>query len=679
MFIMSDFMEYSSKTQSNIILKEDFEKLTQQVFNIIASNLSKSLGPLGSSAMILDGTMTESTKDGYAILMSYDFRNRYKKMIYNLIKTPCTKMNNIVGDGTTTAIVLTNAIFNRWKISKNLLETLYRLPRTFNKAWDEVISEICEKIQNKSRPIDPEDYDTIYNIAYVTSNGNEEISRDIARVYKEAKAPNIKQKDSPTNKSYIDNIEGFEFPTNFLKEIYVRNQDKTSSENDIAVILFNFKIETDFFDKIVLINEAFRAMNKKLLIVAPSYDKVLLDTSIDGYLRFELQKYGNINLILSKFSLKNIEDTDINDFAVVLRGRVIDQDLANILVDEIDSVGADKVIDNSFNDIESKTYRFIGTAKHAMLTLNSGSIFYVPDVKDDEEYKTALKIAEQNLEEIISNTNAERQSYSAKIHEARTRVMQLRMNNYIYYVGADSDLQKKILWDAIEDVIKCLRSAIKYGVVPGCQLSIVSSCSEMIAEIFKKNRLDSDGTNMLPSYDRLKVEILNIISSAVTDVYAQVLHGPDGMGIVKTIPGWYKSPSKIDYKNVPDDIKELALSRMTTDELEVLRSKVEVEEVDTETLDRVINKFANAINDVTIQMEAINKSTDIITKSIELYKTFNLETLKFSDDIITSAETDKMVLIAASELVKILISGNQCIFIDADLNGCHEESREVYV
>ena len=55
---MNNFLEYSNETQSNIIPQENFEDLTHEVFNVIATNLSKSLGPLGSSATILDGGAT---------------------------------------------------------------------------------------------------------------------------------------------------------------------------------------------------------------------------------------------------------------------------------------------------------------------------------------------------------------------------------------------------------------------------------------------------------------------------------------------------------------------------------------------------------------------------------------------------------------------------------------------
>ena len=74
------FLEYSNKTHSNIIPQEEFEELIHEVFNVISENLCKSLGPLGSSATILDGMMTDATKDGYSILLKY--RLMYHKILH---------------------------------------------------------------------------------------------------------------------------------------------------------------------------------------------------------------------------------------------------------------------------------------------------------------------------------------------------------------------------------------------------------------------------------------------------------------------------------------------------------------------------------------------------------------------------------------------------------------------
>ena len=186
-------MEYSNTHHINIIPQEDFEDLAQEVFGVIAENLTKSLGPLGSSATIFDGTIVEATKDGYHILDKYIFHNRYKKMIYNLIKTPCTKMNNTVGDGTTTAIALTNEMYQLYKDREKEIKSLYRLPRQFTAKWNQVVEAIIERVKEMATPIDPEDYDTIYHLAYISSNGNAEIAEALKHLQKRIKSLRVRR------------------------------------------------------------------------------------------------------------------------------------------------------------------------------------------------------------------------------------------------------------------------------------------------------------------------------------------------------------------------------------------------------------------------------------------------------------------------------------------------------
>lgn len=638
------FMEYSNRNQVNIIPQEEFEGLINEVFGVISSNLVKSLGPLGSSATILDGMLTEATKDGYSILMKYRFHNRYKKMIYNLIKAPCIRMNNIVGDGTSTSIALTNAIFNRYQDKKGILETMYRLPRQFTKAWDEVIVDICERVKSKASAIDPEDYDTIYNIAYVTSNGNEEISKAIADTYRDAKSPAIKQKDSPTNKSYIKAIDGFEFPTNAIDVVYVRNQDLTAEETDVAVMVFDHKIETDFFNKVLVpINEVMRAKEKKLIIVAPAYDEYMCETVLKQYVNHECRQYGVINLILTQYKLSDLTPYQCEDLAVVLRGKTVNEKLAESLAETLSKENPDKVVEEILENNEYPLYRVIGSAAKVFTSCKNGCIFNVNDIDKDPSYQEALTRARNDLDAIIKKTDYEKQSYASKIYDARSRLMQLEMKNYIYYVGADSELQKQIIWDSIEDVIKCLRSAIKYGVVPGCQLSIASACEEAIQDTYK-------------SKDPLKTEIVNIIYGAVVDVYSIILHGASGMGMIKLVDGWNKQSE--DVKNAikaAEDEQDPAKKEQLLHDVEVCKEK-EIGE---------------------IKRKAVDKASNIITESLKTNKVFDLENLEFSGNIITSAETDVMVLTVASELVKILISGNQCIFLDSDINESHQETVSI--
>ncbi len=616
------YLDYSSETQTNIFPKENFEELVFDVFNVISNNICKSLGPLGSSATILEGLVEPvATKDGYTILDKYKFRNDYKRMIYNLIKRPCTKTNNTVGDGTTTVIALTTELFNSYKSRKNIFDTLYRLPRQFVKTWDDIINSLQNKIMDKSVQINPKDSDIIYNIAYVASNGDKDISKAIKDVYFESDSPDIKQKDSPTNKSYIERIVGFNFPANLISEAYVRNEDMTSEENNIAVIVFNFKLETDFFQNVIIpINEVFKAQGTKLLVMAPSFDSLMCDTLLQQYVTVERKTTG-INLICAQYSMSKLKPNQLTDLCVILRTKLINESIASIIIDELNNKSVDKIIEESINNPSYKLSRIIGKAEHALLSTVSGTLFRVSDdIFNDDDYNDALRSANNTLDTLMKETNSESQSYSEKIYDAKNRILQLEMVNYIYYVGADSKLQKSILWDSINDVIKCVKSAVKYGVVPGCQLSIIRSCDELINDVTES--YDTIEYDDLPNDVKLKIEIILIIKHACCEVYSKVLNGPDGMGMIKLLPRW----------------------QYTKEE---------------------------GIKDLT--KEAFEKCRDIINKSIGNNTVFDLETLEFNNRIITSAQTDVMVLLSASELAKILISTNQAVILRTDIDSSHEE------
>jgi len=632
------FLDYSNQNHCNIIPQEEFEGLINEVFGVISDNLSKSLGPLGSSATILDGMMTEATKDGHAILMKYRFHNRYKRMIYNLIKAPCIRMNNTVGDGTTTAIVLTNALFKQYNGGNGVISrkaafnTLYRLPRQFNRAWDEIIEDLKNRVHSAARPIDPTDYDSIYNIAYVTSNGNEEIAHAIAETYKNAKSPSIKMKDSPTNKSYVSAINGFDFPANLISDAFVRNQDLSATEKNVFVMIFDHKVETDMFNKFIIpINECMRAMGSKLLILAPFYDAYMCETVVDQYLTYEMRNKGGINIIMAQYAMGKLEPNQLVDLATILRAKVITQELYTGMIEKFDRATVDAWVEDVLNNNSYEFHRVIGKAAEALLSCNTGSIFRVEDIESDEKYQDALRRARTDLEQITATTDAEKQSYSSKIYEANARVLQLEMKNFIYYIGADSDLQKQIIWDSVEDVIKCVRSAIKYGVVPGCQITIARACIDAMRDILpEKTENPNEYMKSLTNDIRLRYGILDMIYDAVRMVYAQVLHGATGQGMIKLVDRWQYT------SNEPEAVAAL-------------------------------------------EQAAIDKGAEIINSSIQQNKTFDLETLEYNENIITSAETDAMVLSVASELIKILISGNQCIFLDSDVNESHNETVEAYV
>lgn len=610
------FLDYSNKTSANAIPKEGFQELVRDTFGAISEIMSKSLGPLGSTTMILDGQFTSATKDGFTIFKNLRFTNRYKSMIYNLIKGPCTKLNNTVGDGTTTAIVLTEHLFSEYTDSKKLLDKMYRLPRQFISAWDTVITEITELLASYSRELSN---DEIFNVAYVASNGDETIAREIQSIYSKSGAPVIKLKGSPTNRCYVESITGYEFPVNLIDQAYARNEDLSTDERDIHVLFFHCKVDAETFEGIIKpLNEIYRANEMKLLVMAPAYDELLANTVLKSYVNAEWKQYnGHLNLLLSQYSYGKLSPFQAEDLAVILGCDLIDYDRAKTVIEKLTAIPDgelyDFIMDLDDDETELEPFdirRVIGFAPRAQLSVTNGSIFSEFDVSKNEKYHRQLELAQKAHRDIMDKTDADKKNFSHEVAKANARIAQLRMESYIYYIGADSSLQANVIYDAVDDVIKAVRSAVKFGVVPGCQLSIIRACNELIkrygypkeCNIITRNDLviNQIGSGSLP------LAITWLICKATLELYFDVLLGPGK--------------------------RELTDIRFTPD------SDFQV-----------------------LVMESLAKNV-----------VYDLETRTYNPEIITSVETDINVLQAASELVKLLISGNQCIFLDTVLNSSED-------
>lgn len=586
------FKEYSNNNNINVIPKEEYEALVLDVFSRISETIGKSLGPYGSDNILIDYGTATNTKDGWNIFKSIKFDHIYKNMIYQLMKVPCQTMNTTVGDGTTTAIVLTELLYEQYKKRKVEIELMYRLPRTFTKVWDKCIDDICNKIKTYGRPI--KSLDDIYNIAYVSSNGNEEVSNNIREIYAKSNTPNIKLRRSLTNKSYIEPINGFDFPSVFVDNRYARNDEKGLSTKNASVMIFDHKIDTDTFVRLISpINTVLRSNNEKLIIIAPTYDEVAMKDYIMPTINMEYRERAtDNNLIITQFQWKDVTDKHLEDLSRILECEIITQKLWGEVVEYINQLTTDGefidfVSDNKFN------LRAISYETH--LTLNKGTSFILSDnYINSDEYKNLISEAQFDLDSKLATLNEKEKIFDLSLNQLRTRISRLKMENYNYYIGANTTLECDNLYDSVEDVIKATHSASKHGVVPGWQLSIIRACNEILTEDNNMN---------------LYSLIIDLIRNAVIGLIGKIIHGPDLLGMLKTVDGWTSLSS--------------------------------IEE---------INKVAS------------DKGREVIMTCINTNKVFDLETLEYTDNIIASVETDVNVLTAASTLVKLLISGKQWIY-----------------
>ncbi|MBD5584278.1 MAG: hypothetical protein HDQ88_04295 [Clostridia bacterium] len=621
---MPKYLDYSNETQTNIIQQDGFEDLTRTVFDVIATNLAFSLGPLGSSATILDGMASEATKDGYTILSNYRFRNRYKRMIYTLILGLCRKMNNTVGDGTTTAICLTNEMLKSYLSSSDDLKRVYRLPRELTSAWDNVTKSLKDYVAEHSTPITTNEQ--IYNLAYIASNGNAKIASDIANIYKDNPTPSIKQKDSPIAESYVEEINGYDMPTNLITDLYAKNDDLSVDTDHMLVMVMTHKLDVDAFEKVIIpMMSVLRAMHEQLIIVAPAYDKGLEEVTTDQYFNREIMQFGKNSLIMTKYSSSTIGEHQVSDFSTIIGAKPITRAFMDAIKDAVARDGIDQVVDDALSDSSSEVYGLLGSIDKSHISRVNGATFTVNDIEDKDFYKNLVARAQKALEEAQAGSSYETRKMSRKVFDAQTRCHQLNMKTYVWYIGAESQLQKKITWDSVEDTIKCVASASKYGVVPGCQLTLMRGCIELREAIRDKYTPDENGNAYFTTADMLEHDLYNIINTALQVLYLKVLNGPHRSGLIRII-----DTSKYTEETTDEDI----------------------------------------INDISTLQD------EIIRNSITSNQVFDIEKVEFNPNIITSAELDMMVITVATDLIKILTSGNQAICL-SEIDDAHEDESRI--
>lgn len=175
-----DYTQYSHDNDVNVIPDADYRRLVADTFRTICNTLRQTYGPYGSSVIITEQNQTTATKDGYNTFESLHFSHNYKQQVYLTIQEIINRVNENVGDGTTSCILLAEKMFNELKdVAKN--------------ADDErTIKGILEMIENELQNptiieadktngvIHKLDEKTLFNMIKLAANYDENLARNLA-------------------------------------------------------------------------------------------------------------------------------------------------------------------------------------------------------------------------------------------------------------------------------------------------------------------------------------------------------------------------------------------------------------------------------------------------------------------------------------------------------------------
>ena len=416
-------------------------------------------GPAGKKVLIATNEFNlKAADDGHAVSAEFELENEFENAVVGYIREATEKTNSRVGDGTTTAVILTQAIVQRvmGDISDPFASSNYHKEvQEIQKATKEAV----EHIKNKSKQVDSSE--ELYKIAYNSYN-NSEVAKLIAdTLFKIGKDGVLAIEDSRTTETEVEIVEGVEIEKGYASP-YLINSDKDEVVlNNPAFILVNSNLDR-FADVVPAIKKLIEANIKDFVIIADGFGEDFLGHMI-------------LNKIQGRFSPLLVSTPGFGD------GKI--ETLKNVAA----VVGAN-IFDPKTKKFADATLEDFGTSKKIVSRKDKTTIIG----GDEEKISQRVVVLHTQLEEEKSDFNKDRLKKS---------IASLKGGIALIKVGANTDNEQKSIKLKVEDAVNATKVAFKYGVVAGGGKTFaeIETSSEILNEALKapKKQLEENGAEFL--------------------------------------------------------------------------------------------------------------------------------------------------------------------------------------
>ena len=231
----------------------------------LARAVRSTLGPRGRNAVLDKGWGSPKvTKDGVTVAEDIELDDPNENLGAQLVKEAASKTNDVAGDGTTTATILSEAIFREGL----KMVAAGADPMALSRGINQAVEVAVKQIKKLSNPINEKSKSEIRQVATIAGNNDPEIGSVLADAFtKVGKNGVITVEEGRSNETYVDVVEGMQFDRGFLSPHFVTNQDDVSVEfDDCHILLFEEKISNN--KKMIPLLEAISKAKKPLLIIA---------------------------------------------------------------------------------------------------------------------------------------------------------------------------------------------------------------------------------------------------------------------------------------------------------------------------------------------------------------------------------------------------------------------------
>ena len=493
----------------NLVRGDEYHYQLLAICDIAADIVKQTLGPYACTTTLDDGMSTYPTKDGWSVLDRLLFSDPLQQTLYNHIKKISFALNSRVGDGTTTALVVADHFIKYFSDYKDtLLEMGHNKIRQADiiDMIEDCKNTIIEKLRTKAaritreKPGHDETYPDIYNVAYISSNRNEEISEIIRKIYDETDNPNIHVTLSDTDQTFYTVNRGYKLDAHVLwHQFYLGPNSEYVLGEGANIVIFDHMIKyNEHYNLINSILMEGRKAQTNTVILAPGYDELFL-SAFGGSIK-DVVKAGNIpSVVLVQLSLTNQALRNYaTDFAVLANTEVFNYTKVRMYNFLVRYANGEDLSDNAeFQDLfNNETYRSpealiqLCTGKANRLVISEKYVMLEDFSKNTIMYKAALEEITKAFEEARDTVSQGGEVLSKEYLDTHIRLIKFIGNAGTIYVGGDSDLKKKCLRDAVMDATLACRSAFENGYIRGLNIETISAIDEIGKEMTNDVNVD---------------------------------------------------------------------------------------------------------------------------------------------------------------------------------------------
>ena len=392
----------------------------------ISKAVKSTLGPRGKTVLIESSNHTQGitiTKDGVTVAESISLIDSVENLAITMMKDAARRTANSAGDGTTTAIVLTEALVKAGekflKPEHNITEVVKNIKKT--------TEDVIDRLKKDSRKVTPA---MLKDVATISSNNDSELGHIISDAYKKVGVNGIVTIESSQNhETYATVTNGIKVDRGYTSQMFITNQKNDEAVlEDTLVLVCDQEISNIL--QIETILKPIIQQNKKLLIIGACSPNVV-NTLAANVVRNGLKL---CNIIPPNFGYKQHE---------------LMQDIAL-------SVGAKYFSEKTGDNLNLITMDDLGHADKVIAGKNQTVIIKNNQLTEDIENRIKELKEQQENTEIVSDREF--------INE---RIASLSGSIGAIYVGGNSDVEQKEKYDRVEDAVCAVRSALEEGIVRG--------------------------------------------------------------------------------------------------------------------------------------------------------------------------------------------------------------------